>query len=76
MAYTGVFVYSEEHPSTAGYRPSRYQDTQAYPAATDSSVNSVIPGKLSAADTVGYAEVQVATSDRNGRTVRTHYFWD
>jgi hypothetical protein len=76
MAYTGVFAYSEEHPSTAGYWPSRYQDSQAYPAATATSVNSVIPGKLSGADTVGYAEVQVVTGDRNGRTVRTDYFWD
>ena len=76
MAYTGVFAYSEEHPTAAGYWPSRYQDSQAYLAATATSANSVIPGKLSAADTVGYAEVQVVTGDRNGRTIRTDYFWD
>ena len=75
MAYTGVFAYSEEHPTSAGYWPSRYQVSQAYPAATATSVNSVIPGKLSAADTVGYANVTVVSGDRNGRSVRTVYEW-
>jgi hypothetical protein len=75
MARRSVWAYSSGKVNSADANASLRQINRIYPNNTDAAVTLPIPGKLAAMNAVSYAEVGFSTTDRNGRSINTIYFF-
>jgi Bacterial Ig domain len=75
MARRSMWAYSNGRVNSTDAYASLRQINRVYPNNTDASVAVPIPGKLAAMSAVSYAEVGFSSTDRNGRSINTIYFF-
>jgi Bacterial Ig domain len=75
MARRSMWAYSNGRVNSTDAYASLRQILRIYPNNTDVTVTVPVPGKLAAMNAVSYAEAGFSSTDRNGRSINTIYFF-